>query len=156
MEDDLSGIDFDSIDENDGDFKPLPCGDYDVKIIGAFVRENRNRNGTHLAITLEVVAGDHRGRRIWDNLNLSNKNPDAARIGKVRLKRLVKACGLDGVKSSAELLGRQLSILLGQRLRSNNGELGNVIKVFSPLVKPAKSIAKPAANGATVPSFLKG
>jgi len=154
---DLSGIDFDSIDEKFGAaFELLPCGVYDVKLTDASIRDNKAGDGTYLAITFEVIDGDHHGRKFWENLTLSHPNPVAAKIGKASLKRLIMACGLRNVESSCELLGHRLSILIGQRKRKDNGEVINTVRAFSPPTNPAASIAKPAAKGVFVPTFLKG
>lgn len=148
----LSDIDWDDIDENKaGGFELLPLGDYLVEIREADTKDNKAGNGTYLALTFEVIDGDHHGRRIWENLTLSHPTQTAVDIGKAKLKRLIKTLGFNGINDSSELQGCQLQIKVGQRKRKDTGDLQNEIKSYAALPAPEAKAPKPAANGSRAP-----
>lgn len=95
--------------ENEGDgqrdFRALPRGDYSVTVVDSDLKPTREGTGQYLEVELEVLSGEHQGRKVWDRMNLVNKNPKAVEIGKETLAALCKAVGKLSINDSQELHG---------------------------------------------------
>lgn len=85
----------------------LPPGKYPVQIIESEMRETRT-GGQMLKLTMEVLDGPSKGRKIWDNLNLVNSNPQAQEIAHRTLSAICHAVGKLQVQDSEELHFRPL------------------------------------------------
>jgi hypothetical protein len=79
---------------------PIPAGVYPVVIA----------EGEYLEIVFEIIAGEHKGRRIWERLNLWNPSPQAVMIAQQSFARLLRALGLSAIKTSDEILGQIVEI----------------------------------------------
>jgi hypothetical protein len=90
-------------DTNRRTFDPLPEGDYVLQVIDSEVRATKSGTGQMLVLTLEVVDGSYRGRRIWDRLNIRNQNPTAQHIAENALADLCKALGIANLIESETL-----------------------------------------------------
>jgi hypothetical protein len=109
----LSTINLDGVDPNVA-FDPLPAGWYNAVIINAEMRPNgpnaKDPNGQQMEITLQVIDGEHAGRKLFDRLNLINSNPAASEIAYKTLKAIYNAIGVARVNDSAEMHGIPLKV----------------------------------------------
>ena len=98
------GYDFDpnSVPEDDRTFEPMPAGDYEMQVIESDVITTKS-GGKMIKLTLEVVSGPFERRKVWENINIQNQNPDAERIGVRALADLTLAVGLVNVRNSEDL-----------------------------------------------------
>lgn len=98
------GYDFDpnSVPEDDRTFKPMPAGDYEMQVIESDVITAKS-GGKMIKLTLEVISGPFERRKVWENINIQNQNPDAERIGVRALADLTLAVGLVNVRNSEDL-----------------------------------------------------
>ena len=86
---------FDStqVDTGPDSFDPIPPGDYKVQIVQSEMRPTKNGNGQYLWLELDVIDGQHQGRKLWDRVNLVNPNPQAQQIGEKILAQICQATG---------------------------------------------------------------
>jgi hypothetical protein len=78
-------------------YEALPPGEYTVVVSDSQMKQTASGTGHYLALTLQVQGPEqHRGRMLWDNLNISNPSAKAVEIAQRQLAQLVKACGLRG------------------------------------------------------------
>lgn len=82
---------------------PLPRGMYQVMVISSDVKQNRAETGQYIELTLQVVDGEHAGRRVWDRLNVSNPNKTAEDIAKRQLQELCLATGVANLTETEQL-----------------------------------------------------
>ena len=82
--------------EGTRDLEPMPIGWYQAQIIETEVRDASNGNGTYLLAVFEILAGDHRGRKIFQNVTLQNANQQAVEIGQRLLTDIYTAVGHSG------------------------------------------------------------
>ena len=75
-------------------FDPLPPGDYEAIITNSEMRPTKAGTGEYLALTLEIISGDHAGRRLWENLNVKNPSEKAENIARGQLNAIGRACGI--------------------------------------------------------------
>jgi hypothetical protein len=85
---------------------PVPKGDYKMALVGSKQKTSKTNN-QYLELTFEIIAGDCKGRKVWDNLNLWHTNVDAQSFAKDRLAGLIYACGLPGINDTDELLHKE-------------------------------------------------
>jgi hypothetical protein len=115
-----------------GSFTPLPEGDYACEIIESELRETKT-GGQMLRLTLEVKQGPHAGRRIWDNLNIVNRNADAEKIAHRTLKSICDAVGSGPIDDSEQLHFRPLTATVKIEPAQGQYEARNGVKRYKPL-----------------------
>lgn len=126
----------------------LPVGDYKVAIVDSEERETKSGTGTYLRLVLEVLDGPHKGRKIFENLNLVNENPIAVRIARAELKAICVACGGLQPQDSSELHGIPMIVSLGQRKREDTGDMQNNVKKFKKMGEDGTAADGPAKKPA--------
>ena len=73
---------------------PLPRGMYQVIVMASDLKPTQAGTGQYIELTLQIVDGEHAGRRLWDRLNVSNPNKTAEDIAKRQLQELCLATGV--------------------------------------------------------------
>lgn len=133
--------------EPDTAFELLPAGDYKVFISSAVDKPTKSGNGSYLELQLEVLDGEHKGRRLWDRLNLVNPNEMAVDIARRQLSAICRAIGVLQPKSEAELQGKPLLCKVAIE-KDKEGNSQNRVKGYAPLDKPAKAAPSGFARAA--------
>lgn len=90
-------------EERTNSFDPLPAGEYEMMITKSATKPTKSGNGSYLELEMQVIGGDHSGRRHWERLNLDNPSQQTVKIAQEQLARLCVALGLDEVNDSEEL-----------------------------------------------------
>jgi len=93
-------------------FEPIPAGEYPAIITESDLKPTKDGTGTILALKYEIVDGEYKGRGIYENLNIKNKNPQAQQIAVNALNEIGKVLGMKDIKDSVLLHGRPLVIKL--------------------------------------------
>ena len=83
-----------STHEGTHDFEPFPPGWYQAQMIENSVEHARNGNGMYLFAVFEILSGDHRGRKIYQNVTLQNASQQAVEIGQRLLTDIYTAIGI--------------------------------------------------------------
>lgn len=86
-----------------GDYTPVPPGEYRVRIAESDMVENKNHNGHFLKLDLEVLDGEHAGRKLTERLNIDNPNQQAVDIAQRTLNAICVAAGKLSISDSNEL-----------------------------------------------------
>jgi hypothetical protein len=87
------------------DFSPVPSGSYRVTIIGSEMKKTSRGDGEYLALEMDILDGDHAGRKIFERLNIVNQNQQTVDIAYRTLGEIIRACGKVQVADSEELHG---------------------------------------------------
>jgi hypothetical protein len=136
---------------------PLPAGTYLAHITESDVQPLKSGNGTGLKLTFEVIEGQYKGRRVWENLNIQHSNDDTQRIAQSQLSALCHAVNVIKLQDTAALHFKPVSIKVvvreaqGQYQASNNikgyESAGSSRPVFVPTEEPtaAPAISKTPA-----------
>lgn len=133
------------------EFEPVPAGRYVVVITASQDKPTRNQDGEYLELTMEIVEGEYKGRRIWDRIMLQHSNPMTVKIARARLSSLCRACGLMRPGDSEAL--HNLPIVARVRLKARNDtqEMGNEIASYE-----ARAVdARPTPPAATTPPWSR-
>lgn len=75
-------------------FDAIPAGDYEAMVTASELKATKDGAGQYLELTLEIQSGPSQGRRLWDRLNLQNRNPKAVEIAQKQLAQLCHATGI--------------------------------------------------------------
>lgn len=85
---------------------PVPAGFYTMIVRNSEVKDTKSGTGQYLELEMEIVDGEHSGRRHWERLNISNPNAKAEQIAKQNLSRLCSALDIKHLTDSAQLHDR--------------------------------------------------
>lgn len=86
-----------------GDFTPVPPGEYRVRIADSDMVENGAKTGHFLKLELEILDGEHAGRKLIERLNIDNPNQQAVDIAQRTLNAICVAAGKLSISDSNEL-----------------------------------------------------
>lgn len=127
----------------------LPDGDYPVIIEASEWKPTKKQDGTYLELTLQVIDGQHKGRKLWDRLNLSNPNATAMEIAQQTLSAICHATGVMKVSDSAQL--HNTPMLAKVKIRQGENGPTNEVKGYKKMGGVVGSVAPaPAAAAAPV------
>jgi hypothetical protein len=118
--------------EPSGDFSPIPAGDYTVIVEKSEMMDTKDKTGKFLFLQLQVVDGEHKGRLVFDRLNVVNQSKEAVEIAKRQLADLCKAVGRLTPKDSSELHNTPLTARVS--VDPPKGDYGpqNRVKLYRP------------------------
>jgi hypothetical protein len=91
---------------------PIEPGVYEVKIVRDFRDREKQGTGDHLQMTLEIVAGKHAGRKIFDWLELWSSHDQKRDRAIAKLETILEAIGIREVADSRQLH----NIVIGARV----------------------------------------
>ena len=126
-----------------GSFEPLPVGEYTVVISASEMKDTKNKEGQYLQLVYDVVGdGEYRGRKVFDRLNLVNKNATAQEIAQRALSSICRAVGVMHPKDSEELHDKPFTVKVGIRPGNDDYQPTNVVKEYKALGGPVPAAAK--------------
>ena len=130
----------------------LPAGKYRAQIVESEMRVTKNGMGQFLWLMLDIIEGDYKGRKIFDQLNLVNPNPTTVEIAQRTLSAICHATAKMHVSDSEELHLIPMTIQVKIRPPKNGYGESNAIaylpseRVAAPrTAKPAPAAAPPSA-----------
>lgn len=88
----------------------IPAGWYTAKMIKSEMKATSDGTGQYLACEFEVIGGDYNGYKLFDRLNLQNKNQTATEIGWRTLSAICHAVNVIQVADSQQLHGIPLQV----------------------------------------------
>ena len=105
---------------------PLPAGTYLAHITESDVQPLKSGNGEGLKLTFEIIDGQFKGRKVWENLNIRHTSEDTQRIAQSQLSGLCHAVNVIKLMDTAALHFKPVRInvtvreAVGQYKASNN------------------------------------
>jgi len=125
-------------------FDPLPDGWYILAIRNSEAKPTKDNESGYLSFELEVIDGEHKGRKVFDNLNLWNKSVQASEIAQRQLSAYCHATGVLVLNDSTQLHGIPVKAKIGTK--SDAGyEPRNVIKAVKHVQDSTANTAPTAA-----------
>ena len=115
----------------------IPKGSYQARVVESAIMPTASGRGEILKLTFEIDAGEFRGRRLVEWLNIVNAHATAQRIAQEKLARLCAAAGLPGIADSEELHGIPVMIRVDIRPGSDGYGDQSVIRDYRPLAAAA-------------------
>ena len=149
-------VELDGYDANNYEpqsFDTIPSGDYDAVITESELKDTKAGDGQYLKLTLQILSGEYANRKLWDILNLKNKNPKAVEIAKGTLSSICRAVETMTPKDSADLHNKPLLIAVGVEAASGGYNEKNKIVGYrklpvgmSPAAVKAEATDTPASD----------
>ena len=149
---DLQGFDASTV-EPATEFEAIPAGKYLAAITSSEMKRTKANDGSFLELTMEVIEGEFKGRRLWARLNLDNRNQTAVRIARAELSSICRAVGVMAPKDSCELHNIPILVTVKQKA-GQDGELRNEIKAFAK--REAANPATPQQAQSSTPPWRRG
>lgn len=84
-------------------YEAVPAGDYEAMVVDTTMKTTKDGGGQYLELKLEIQAGQHQGRQLWDRLNLVNRNPKAVEIAQKQMSQLCHATGVLQIATAQDL-----------------------------------------------------
>lgn len=84
-------------------FTVIPTGKYKAQIVASEIRATNNGSGQYLWFEMEILDGEHAGRKLFERLNLWNQNSQAVEIAQRTLSAMCHATGQLHVEDSEAL-----------------------------------------------------
>lgn len=146
---DLSGFDASQVEPTG--FDPLPSGMYRCVVAESEMRQAKSGTGEYLQVTLEVIDGEHSGRKLWERFCLEHPKDVVKQIARGQLSALCRATGVLTPTDSSDMHDIPIDVVVGRRTDSD-GEVRNVVRRYKAVGQAADAPApapKPAAAAAT-------
>lgn len=139
-------------------YEAIPAGDYEAMVTDSVMKPTKDGTGQYLELTLEIQSGQFQGRRLWDRLNLHNRNAKAVEIAQRQLGQLAHATGILQVAESTQLHNRPIIAKVSVRQEPGR-DPSNEVKGYKAIgnvgVAPAFQAPRagvPAAPAAQAPA----
>jgi hypothetical protein len=134
-------------DDRDG----IPAGTYLCVISDTTEKQTKRGDASYAEFTFDVVEGEHKGRKIWDRLNLNNPNPKTVEIAMQQLRRISMAVGKPIIADTSELC--DIPLLVTVRYVDKGGEFGPEARLsFAPAGATPQASRPAAANQSARPA----
>jgi hypothetical protein len=115
-------------DEFKDEYTPLPAGRYTAMIVKSETQATKAGNGSYLKLEIDIVDGQYKGRKLFENLNLENPNQQAVNIAKATLANICRAVNILHPKDSSELHLKPISIMVSVEPERDGYPASNRVK----------------------------
>ena len=130
----------------------LPAGKYRAQIVESEMRVTKNGMGQFLWLMLDLLEGEYKGRKIFDQLNLVNPSPTTVEIAQRTLSAICHATGKMHVSDSEELHLIPMTVQVKIRPPKNGYGESNAVAYLPPDRAAAARAAKPASAAPATPA----
>mgnify|MGYP000352456995 CR=1 FL=1 len=129
----------------------LPAGKYRAQIVESEMRVTKNGMGQFLWLMLDIIEGPYQGRKLFDQLNLVNSNPQTVEIAQRTLSAICHATGKLQVNDSVDLHLVPVTIQGGVKPPKDGYSEKNTIRYLVPERTAPAAPAYQAAPAASQP-----
>ena len=126
-----TAFDATGIDPTTG-YDVIPAGKYRAQIVESEMRVTRNGMGQFLWLMLDIIEGPYQGRKLFDQLNLVNSNPQTVEIAQRTLSAICHATGKLQVNDSVDLHLVPMTIQVGVKPPKDGYSEKNTIRYLVP------------------------
>lgn len=116
--------------EPSSDFKVLTPGDYTCLIESAELKTTEKGTGKLVKVTLGVIEGQSKGRKLFDYINLQNPSEDCQRMGIAQLSALGRAAGVYPVSDTADIVDKVVVAVVKVKKRKDTGQDQNDVCTY--------------------------
>lgn len=145
---DLSGFNAENVEPN-APRDPIPAGWYRAVIEASEEKPTKAQTGSYLQLTIQIIEGDHAGRKVIDRLNLNNPNATAVEIAQRTLSSICRALGIMTPRDSQDLHDKPMMVKVKVKPASGDYSASNEVDDYAAV--EAKAAAAAASGGSTPP-----
>ena len=132
------------------DFSPIPEGEYNLLVEDAESKRTKDGEGQYISLKLQVLDGKYKGRLIFHNVTIQNRNDKAVEIGRKALI-ILSRCKGKPLTDSAQLLGVTVRAKVRIRPAQNGYDAQNDVAYYiGPIESASQSMPAPAEIKRTV------
>lgn len=92
---------------------PIPAGWYRMWIVNSEINRTKAGTGKRLELELDVIDGQHKGRKAWEGLNIENPSAQAQEIALRDLSAICYATGVLNFSTPLQLQRKPMLVKLG-------------------------------------------
>lgn len=142
------GFNAQSVTPASSSFDLLPRGRYLATCIESEMKTNQARTGEYLKLSFEILDGPHKGRRLFDQINVRHQNPKAVEIALGILSQLCHAVNVLDLQDSMQLHNIPVILSVGiEKGRDGFDDRNRIYSYHSTKEEQAPSFAPPANAG---------
>jgi hypothetical protein len=130
----------------------LPAGTYLAHITESDIRPLASGNGQGLKLTFEIIDGQHKGRRVWDNLNIQHTSETTQRIAQAQLSALCHAVNVIKLEDTSALHFKPVRVKVTVREADGKYQESNNIKGYESASGAAPAAPAPVAESSAAPA----
>jgi len=149
----LNGFDANNVDPSESR-EPIPAGWYKAVITQSEEKPTKAQTGSYLQMTVEVIDGEHAGRKAFERLNLNNPNATAVEIAQRTLSSICRAVGVMTPRQSADLHDKPFMVKIKVKPAKDGYDASNDIAEYAA-TNAAPSAAAPSAAASSTPPWKK-
>jgi hypothetical protein len=146
----LNGFDANNVDPAQSR-DPIPAGWYKAVITESEEKPTKAQTGSYLQMTVEVIDGDHSGRKAFERLNLNNPNATAVEISQRTLSSICRAVGVMTPRQSADLHDKPFMVKIKVKPAKDGYDASNEIAEYAEVGKSAPATGTAPGGGSTPP-----
>ena len=149
---DLNGFDANNVEPN-APREPVPAGWYKAVITSSEEKPTKAQTGSYLQMGIEIIEGDHAGRKVTERLNLNNPNSTAVEIAQRTLSSICRATGVMTPRQSDDLHDKPMMVKV--KVKPGDASYGpsNEVDDYAPVEKGATPAA--SSGGAATPPWKR-
>lgn len=132
--------------------EPIPAGWYKMVITTSEEKPTKAQTGSYLKLEVEVIEGEHQGRKVFPMLNLNNPNSTAVEIAQRELSSICRATGVMTPRSSQDLHDRPFMGKIKVTPARDGYDAGNSIAEYGPVSAKKETTA---SGGGTTPPWKR-
>ena len=151
----LNGFDANKVEPSESR-DPIPAGWYKCAITASEEKPTKAMTGSYLELEVQVIDGEHQGRKVFDRLNLDNPNQTAVEIAQRTLSSICRSVGMMTPRESSELHDKPLMVKVAVKPADGAYSASNEVKEYQAAdnVQAAPAVA-PAASGISTPPWKR-
>lgn len=148
----MGNLNFDSTQyEASSPMEAVPSDWYPCLIASTEIKETKKGDGgRYLMFTFDIAEGPYKNRKLFDRLNLWNRNQQAVDIANKSMTAICQAVGLIQPRNHEEFRGKRLMVKAVKTNDPQYGE-GNEIKGYKAIESQEPSYSPAQAAPATPP-----
>lgn len=150
---DLNGFNAENVEPN-APRDPIPAGWYKAVIEATEEKPTKAQTGSYLQLTIQVIEGEHAGRKVIDRLNLNNPNATAVEIAQRTLSSICRAVGVMTPRDSADLMDKPMMVKVKVKPASGDYSASNEVDDYAAPDK-ATAPAAAASGGSSTPPWKR-
>jgi hypothetical protein len=131
-------------------YNPVPAGVYLAHVTDSSINPLKSGKGTGMKLTLEILDGEFKGRKVFENLNVQHENAETQSIAQSALSALCHACGVVKLTDTAMLHFKPLKIKVAVREAQGQYQASNNVKGYEAVQASGGYAPTPSAPASTV------
>lgn len=110
--------------------EPVPAGTYIAHIVESDLVASKTGNGQNLKLTFQILDGQFKDKKIYENLCVQHTNSETQRIAQAKLSALCHATGVIKVQDSSALHYKPVKLNIAIQPPQNGFEAKNRINGY--------------------------